>query len=63
MDKEKIRSLAEDAELKRQYFNALGLCNSHGLSAEDRLKQVGDYEIARAEMYEAEALLRAAVSP
>lgn len=59
----KIRSLAEEAERKRQRLNMLMALNTHGLSDEDRMRQAADYAVAQAEMFEANAMLRRAQEP
>lgn len=57
-----IEGLAEKATRLRMEWEALSLRNIYGLSVEERIKSAKEYAVAEAEMYEAEAKLRAAVS-
>jgi hypothetical protein len=60
MDKEKrnkVELLAGSLYEKKLVFECLGLANTSGKTFEERKQQTIDYEIARAEMMEAEARL------
>lgn len=61
--KSRIEKLATIAETKWVHFKALGTLNTYGRTAEERTKMMKDYAIAEAEALEAEACLRAAISP
>lgn len=60
MDKYEVATLAEDYETKRMRFQALGMQNTYGLSADERTKQAIEYHVAEAEMMQAYKALNAA---
>jgi hypothetical protein len=56
-----IKQLAEDMHDKRLRFNNMAHVNIGGLPPEESKKHAVDYELARAEYYEARAALDAAM--